>query len=506
MKQILLFVFAFVLSIAFIHCGSHSHEHKHEHEQHLHKQVEPLMLTAYSDSLEVFVEVGGGGFHEGKETFIIAYITKLNNFKPLNISEVTFSLIIEDNIVEAIAKQQAPGIYRCNIVPVKNGKGKLVCKVLMSNEVNETVIPVSVCGHAEHHHHHVSEGSHNHNNMVAFSKEQSWKVNFATDTVGVSHVSKVVKGAGIVSNVPENVTTIVAVSNGKIHYGSKVAVGRFVKSGETLFVMETGDVSDGNAAIKFAEAESRYNYAKAEYERKAELVKTKIVSLSDFQAAEAAYVQAKAIYENLNKNFKSGKVFLKSPMEGYISDIAVSSGEFVTEGMPVATLQCDDGTLQLFCEVSVRHADVLRNIVDVNIELNDGTCYSLNELQGIIVGVGRGVQNDCNMIPVTVIVKNLNGVVPGNIVNMYLVASTQNKGIVVPRTALVEEMGRFFIFVQHTPVMFEKRIVTPGVTDGKNVQIIDGIEQGERIVSVGAVFLKLSQGAGTLDPHAGHVH
>ena len=235
------------------------------------------------------------------------------------------------------------------------------------------------------------------------------------------------------------------------------------------------------------------------------LEKKRIVSLSDFQAAEAEYLRAKAVFENLSKNFKGGKMLLKSPVTGYISDIAVASGDYVAEGTPLATLQ-RDGALQLFCEVPVRHAAALRNLNDINIELNDGTCYSLAEVGGRITGVGRAIQNDCNMLPVTVIAKDLKGVVPGNIVNLYLIAPEKGENIVVPRTALVEEMGRFFVFVQHTPVMFEKRPVTLGTSDGKSVQLLSGVKAGERVVTKGAVSLKLSQGAGALDPHAGHVH
>ena len=460
------------------------------------------MLTAYGDSIEVFAEVGK--LHAGEETFILAHITGLKDFKPVDADEVTFILTVGGNSVESVAEKLSAGIYRCNIMPGKSGEGYILCKVALPGGVSETVTAVTVFD-AGHHHHATAAGHEHGSNMVAFTKEQSWKIDFATEKVTARPVNKVVKGAARVSNAPENITTIVAAASGKVRYNNAVAIGRTVRAGETLFIMETGDVADDNAAIKFAEAESRYNYAKAEYQRKSELVKTKIVSLSEFQAVEADYLQAKAVYDNLNKNFKSGKMFLKSPVAGYISDITVASGDYIAEGTPLATLQ-RDGELQLFCEVSVRHAEALRNVTDVNIELNDGTCYSLAQVGGRIAGIGRGVQSDCNMIPVTVMVKNLKGVVPGNVVNVYLVAPSSENAIVVPRSALVEEMGRFFVFVQHTPVMFEKRLVTLGVNDGKYVRIISGVAEGERVVTNGAVSLKLSQGAGALDPHAGHVH
>ncbi len=509
MKKIFLLIFAFALSVAFVNCGGHSHDghdhshdgHDHSHEGHDHSH-EPLNIVAYGDSIELFAEVGK--LHAGEETFILAHVTHLGNFKPVETDEITFVLTVAGTSVKSVAKKVSPGIYRCNITPEKGGEGYIICKVPLRGKLAEAATTVTVYD-AEHHHHATGDGHEHGSNMVTFTKEQSWKIDFAVEKATVRPVNKVVKGAARVSNAPENITTIVAATSGRVRYNNAVAVGRTVKAGESLFIMETGDVTNDNAAIKFAEAESRYNYLKGEYERKAQLVKTQIVTLGEFQSVEASYLQAKAVYENLNKNFKSGKMLLKSPAAGYLSDIAVASGDYVAEGTPLATLQ-RDGELQLFCEVSVRHAQALRNITDVNIELNDGICYSLAQADGRIVGIGRGIQNDCNMIPVTVMTKNLKGVVPGNVVNMYLIAPSDESAIVVPRSALVEEMGRFFVFVQHTPIMFEKRLVTVGTNDGKNVQILSGVSEGERVVTNGAVSLKLAQGAGALDPHAGHVH
>jgi len=54
--------------------------------------------------------------------------------------------------------------------------------------------------------------------------------------------------------------------------------------------------------------------------------------------------------------------------------------------------------------------------------------------------------------------------------------------------------------------MFEKRQVRPGLTDGLYTEIIQGIDTSERIVSKGAVIIKLAAVSNSLDPHAGHVH
>ena len=70
----------------------------------------------------------------------------------------------------------------------------------------------------------------------------------------------------------------------------------------------------------------------------------------------------------------------------------------------------------------------------------------------------------------------------------------------------MEEMGNYFVYVQQTPELFEKRLVVKGATDGRRTEIKDGLSPGERVVGKGAVLLKLSQSAGSVDVHSGHVH
>jgi hypothetical protein len=45
-----------------------------------------------------------------------------------------------------------------------------------------------------------------------------------------------------------------------------------------------------------------------------------------------------------------------------------------------------------------------------------------------------------------------------------------------------------------------------GSTDGLKTEITKGISATERIVSKGAVLVKLAQSSGALDAHSGHVH
>ena len=94
----------------------------------------------------------------------------------------------------------------------------------------------------------------------------------------------------------------------------------------------------------------------------------------------------------------------------------------------------------------------------------------------------------------------------GSFIETFIKTQSQTETLTVSNEAIVEEMGNYFVYVQLTPELFEKRPVKTGVTDGIRTEITDGVSQGERIVGKGAILVKLAQSAGAIDPHAGHVH
>ena len=98
------------------------------------------------------------------------------------------------------------------------------------------------------------------------------------------------------------------------------------------------------------------------------------------------------------------------------------------------------------------------------------------------------------------------GFIQGSLVEIYLKTLTDSQAVTIPNSALMEEQGNYFVFVQETPELFEKRQVKTGVTDGFHREIISGLTPGERIVSKGAMLIKLAQASGALDAHSGHVH
>ncbi len=94
----------------------------------------------------------------------------------------------------------------------------------------------------------------------------------------------------------------------------------------------------------------------------------------------------------------------------------------------------------------------------------------------------------------------------GTLVDVYLRIASDSDVLSVPTASIVEQMGAKFVFVQEADELFSQREVVVGQCDGLNSQIVSGVVEGERVVTRGAVFLRLLRSSGSLDAHAGHVH
>ena len=75
---------------------------------------------------------------------------------------------------------------------------------------------------------------------------------------------------------------------------------------------------------------------------------------------------------------------------------------------------------------------------------------------------------------------------------------------IVPITAISEQQGLYYVYVQLDEECYQRREVELGADDGLRVRILSGLEPGERVVTRGAVNLKMASASGAI-PH-GHEH
>lgn len=532
MKHIHVLLTAALVAFGLTSCHNHGHE-AHEHVHNTQK------LTVYTSNFELYAEMTP--LIKGEECKVLAHLTYLSNFKPVDTNKVTLSLSVGNSFQEfTIEKPDEAGKYLFTFVPESAGEGSMMFAVSIADS-NEYMKNGHVHVYASHdamhshgdshegrnhegHHHdagsheghsHSHEG-HNHEGHsheegasegITFTKEQSWKIDFATEEMKPVKFGQLIKTSAQVLPSAGDQRTVSAKASGIVVFGNpNIVEGAAVKAGQRLFSIESNGMADNNMSVRFQEASSNYTLAKQEYERKQKLAADKIVSQSELARAKSELDNAAAIYNNLKGNFSQNGQSLSSPISGYITNIAVQNGGYVEAGQTVVTVS-QNRDLYIRAEVQPRYYQALGSILSASFRINgDDKVYSIEDLGGGLVSFGKSASSDDPLIPVTFRFRNSVNLLPGSFVTLYIRTASEEEVITLPNTGLVEEMGTHFVFVQITPEQFEKRPVTLGATDGFRTVIASGLKAGERVVSKGAVMVKLAQGAGALDPHAGHMH
>ena len=162
--------------------------------------------------------------------------------------------------------------------------------------------------------------------------------------------------------------------------------------------------------------------------------------------------------------------------------------------------------LFLRADVSEKYYGYLHSIQSANFKTPyDNKVYELGELKGHLLSYGKASGGTSFYVPVTFEFDNRGDVIPGSYVEVYLLSSEMPDVLALPVTALTEEQGLYFIYLQLDEEGYKKQEVTLGANDGKEVQILTGLKAGDRVVTKGAYQVKLASASNAIPAHS-HEH
>ncbi len=468
-------------------------------------ELPSLSYTIYTDQSELFAEfrslvVGDTAKLGGHFTYIA------ENFTAITDGTITLSLTVGDKTISQTSTvSSSPGIFRYAFVPEKPGAGKMVFEV-KNKDYTDIITIDNVVVYADEIAAIASQKEEHKSNDISYLKEQAWKVEFANMPVIRRQFNEVIKTTGEIFPAPGDEMVVTASANGIVTFsGNKAVVGNSVRAGETLFSISGKNLTDGNTETRFTQAKVAYDKAEADFKRAQELVKDNIVSQRDFLEIKARYETEQANYNNLSRNYQSGGQKVVTPISGFVKNILVAEGQYVVVGQPIASVS-QNRSLVLKAEVSQKYFSKLPLISSANFKTAyDNKAYSIESLNGKLLSYGKS--NDANtlFIPITFSFDNKGEIVPGSLVDVYLKLQPSDGAIVIPVSALIEEQGMFYAYVQTAGESFVKRELKLGGSDGINIQVLAGLNEGERVVTKGAYQIKLATASGTIPAH-GHAH
>lgn len=340
------------------------------------------------------------------------------------------------------------------------------------------------------------------------AKAQAAGVKVATITPQTFHA--VIHTSGQVLAAQGEESTVVAPMAGVVSFRNRLTEGMSVGKGTALLTLSASRLAEGDPVAK---ARINYETARQAYERAERLVNDQIISRKAYEEARQTYENARITYEGLGGNptvqtgndKRQGGQAVTAPLAGYVKELLVNEGDYVEMGQPLARIT-QDRKLFLRADVSQNHYRQLSTLRTAHFRpAADQQTYALNELNGRLLSYGKAAGSNGHYLPVTFEFDNRGDIMPGAFSEVWLISSPIDGALILPKTALVEEQGSCFVFIQLDEEGYRKQLVTTGADDGRNIQIVRGIEAGQRVVVEGAQQVKLAATSNAIPAHS-HEH
>lgn len=272
--------------------------------------------------------------------------------------------------------------------------------------------------------------------------------------------------------------------------------GQEVHKGQAVAMLQSGDVAQ--ARTDFEKARIEVLRADRALERGKILAAHEVMSQADLQELQATDDAAHAEQERarqrihelgFSENGTTDITAVTSPITGTVLDIGTASGEMqrsleTSNGIAtVANLDTVWVTGDLF-EQDL-HSVHLHDAVTVLVSAYPGETF-----HGTVANIGDTLDPSTHAVKVRVVLTN-----PGHRLKPAMFATLQIARpsvmrIMVPQAAVLHENNTTEVYIASPDGKYTLRTVTTGASNDGKVEITQGLNDGDRVVTEGAAFLR----------------
>ncbi len=333
-------------------------------------------------------------------------------------------------------------------------------------------------------------------NTITLTASQYKASAIALGKIERKSVAKRITVNGKLDVPPQNLVIISAPMGGFVK-STDLLQGMKVKKGDVLAVLENQDYIQ--LQQDYLDNTSKLDFLQAEYNRQQELAKENVNAQKALQQSKSQYESMKAMVSGLEaklemihlspQSFKNGKIKstiqLRAPINGYITAVNVSIGQFVT---PTEVMFKIVNLDHMHAELQVYEKDINKIAVGQKVIFqlaNDTATYKASvHLVGKEISPERTVRIHCHLE------KDDKTLLPGMFVTATIETASEEADV-VPTTSISNFEGKDYIFVSSGDNQFKAIRVDAGISFGEftEVHLLDKIAAGTPVVTHGAFQL-----------------
>ena len=343
--------------------------------------------------------------------------------------------------------------------------------------------------------------------VVTLPAEESSRIGLVLQPVSRSDFRVHREFPGIVQPNQRNMAEITTLVRGRV-LEVYADLGQEVRANAPLAILYSSEL--GLAQSAWLKARAKLHVAEQAYARAKFLLQEKVIGEAEAQRrqAELLSIQAEAneAHDRLKLLGMSEEEFRRlersREIRSVVPIVAPFAGRII--GRNLTRGEVVETTENLFVVADLSDVWVRANIPEKDIPFvhsvhaTGGTqaevrinAYPREIFKGTITYVGDVLDPETRTMQLRLELPNTEGrLKPEMFATVRLYSESQPDRLAVPEAALQRDQGRTFVFVQRSANEYEVRDVQVGESNGTLTSILDGLSEGEQVVTHGAFVLK----------------
>lgn len=257
---------------------------------------------------------------------------------------------------------------------------------------------------------------------------------------------------------------------------------------EKIYVEEGDRVQAGQVIAKIEDEQYQIEADRAkaaldrlynEYQRNQELFERELIAAEAFQNSQYEYESQKATYDLAALNLEYTSV--RSPISGIISRRFVKAGNMIGTDQQMYRVT-DFSPLQAILHIPEHEMSKIRQ--DQRAELRVDALPNETFI-GHVERISPVVDSETGTFKVTIYVDETRDMLrPGMFGRVKIVYDTRENTRMIPKSAVISEDLAESVYVIKDSLAF-KKVIQTGYTNGSNVEVVDGLDDGEMVVTIG---------------------
>ena len=286
----------------------------------------------------------------------------------------------------------------------------------------------------------------------------------------------------------------------------RVTEGQSVSTGQTLFII---DQVPYKAALQTAEANvaaAKASVATAQltYDSKKELFAKSVVSQYDLSTAENTLLTAKAQLaqaeaQRVNAANNLSYTVVKAPANGMVGTLPYRVGALVSASIPQPlTTVSDNSEMYVYFSMTENQllnltrkygsiANTLKNMPDIQLQLNDGSIY---DQTGRIESISGIIDTSTGSVQLRAAFPNKGGLLHSGGAGSIILPVNYTDCIVVPQVATFELQDKVYVYKVVDGKATSSMIDVEKINNGREYIVKSGLVPGDVIVAEGVGLLR----------------